>query len=119
MLNVLRYRDGYFSDKEREDELDLLIKDNPDIVIVGMGTPLQEFFLRDLRELGWQGTGFTCGGYLHQSSNGIDYYPKLIDKLNLRWLYRIYDEPKLFKRYTVDYSKFIFLFAYDVFGYFF
>lgn len=113
-LKIPRYRNGYFNGDEREQELARLVEEAPDIVVVGMGTPLQEQFLIDLRSRGWKGTGFTCGGFLHQTAKGIQYYPKWMDKLNLRWLYRIYDEPKLFKRYTVDYSKFVFLFLYDV-----
>lgn len=116
-LCIPRYRNGYFSTDERDQELDLLVDEAPDIVIVGMGTPLQEQFLIDLRNRGWKGTGFTCGGFLHQTASGIQYYPKWVDKLNLRWMYRIYDEPKLFKRYTIDYGKFVFLFLYDVIRY--
>ncbi len=116
-MNIVRFRDGYFSDEEREQELILLSSLKPDIVVVGMGTPLQEQFLIDLRSAGWAGTGFTCGGFLHQTAKGIQYYPGWIDKLNLRWMYRIYDEPKLFKRYTLDYTKFLFVFFYDVIRY--
>lgn len=116
-LNIYRYRNGYFNQQERERELELLVQEQPDIVVVGMGTPLQEQFLIDLRDKGWQGIGFTCGGFLHQTASGIQYYPKWMDKMNLRWLYRIYDEPKLIKRYTIDYSKFVFLFLCDVLRY--
>jgi N-acetylglucosaminyldiphosphoundecaprenol N-acetyl-beta-D-mannosaminyltransferase len=114
-INIIRYRDGYFTGTERADELDLLIDMKPDGVVAGLGVPLQEDFLIDLRGRGWKGTGFTCGGFLHQTAGGIQYYPKWMDKLNLRWLYRIYDEPKLLRRYTIDYTKFLFLFAFDVF----
>ncbi len=113
-LNIIRFRDGYFTDTERESEIDLLVDIKPDIVVAGLGTPLQEKFLMDLRSQGWKGTGFTCGGFLHQTAGGIQYYPDWMDKLNLRWLYRIYDEPKLFRRYSIDYTKFIFLFVFDV-----
>lgn len=116
-INVIKYRNGYFSGNEWNEELDAVAVLKPDIVIVGMGTPIQESFLIDLRKRGWTGTGFTCGGFFHQTAKGIQYYPKWIDKFNLRWMYRIYDEPKLFKRYTVDYTKFLFVFAYDVFCY--
>lgn len=34
---------------------------NPDLVVVGMGAPLQEKFLVDLVGLGWRGRGYTCG----------------------------------------------------------
>ncbi|MFC6670557.1 WecB/TagA/CpsF family glycosyltransferase [Marinobacterium aestuariivivens] len=77
-----------------------------DIVVCGMGTPNQEALLLRLKSRGWHGTGFTCGGYFDQfcSTSGADYYPALIDKLNLRWAYRLYKEPRrLWKRYLLIY----------------
>jgi exopolysaccharide biosynthesis WecB/TagA/CpsF family protein len=117
-LNIIGYRDGYFNNDEDRDKTLRKIKElNPDIVICGMGTPLQEKFLVDLKNMGWKGIGYTCGGFLHQTATNINYYPKWIDKLNLRWLYRIYDEPKLFKRYFFEYPKFIFWFIFDYIKY--
>ena len=107
-LNIIGYRHGYFKDKDEYNEVISSIKDlNPDIVIAGMGTPLQELFLLDLRKAGWKGTGFTCGGFLEQTAQNINYYPEIMDKLHLRWLYRLYKEPKrLAKRYFYIYPKF-------------
>jgi exopolysaccharide biosynthesis WecB/TagA/CpsF family protein len=90
---------------------------NPDIVVCGMGTPLQEQFLVDLQDTGWNGIGYTCGGFLHQTAGDIQYYPKWVDKYNLRWVYRIYDEPVLFKRYFGDYPKFFWYFMIDYIEY--
>lgn len=105
-VNILGYRNGYFSDKkERNLEIENICKLKPGIVIVGMGTPLQEKFLVDLRRNGWIGLGFTCGGFLHQTQNRLDYYPYLINKLNLRMPYRLIKE-KLYHRLTA-YPKFI------------
>jgi len=77
---------------------------NPDVVICGMGAQKQESFLMDLKNHGWNGLGITCGGFIHQTAaKGVSYYPHVLDKLNLRWLYRIFDEPKLIKRYFIYY----------------
>ncbi len=117
-LDICGYRDGYFqSIIERKETIDNIVLLNPSIVIVGMGTPLQEKFLVDLKEAGWSGSGYTCGGFFHQTAKKITYYPKWANKLHLRWVYRIIDEPKLFRRYTIDYSKFLFVFIYDVIKY--
>jgi len=113
-LNVTRYRNGYFDSDEWSKEIDLLVDLDPNIVVAGLGTPLQEQFLLDLKNKGWQGTGFTCGGFFHQTASGINYYPEWVDKFNLRWAYRIYDEPKLFGRYFLDYPKAIFLIIWDL-----
>ncbi|MDB5570225.1 MAG: WecB/TagA/CpsF family glycosyltransferase [Hyphomicrobiales bacterium] len=82
-------------------------QDDPDIVIAAMGWKNQESFLLELRISGWRGVGFTCGGYLDQLANGLQYYPERFDKLNLRWLYRLYKEPtRLWRRYFFDYGLF-------------
>jgi len=112
-LNIVGFRNGYIKDEEREKVLQKIVDLNPDIVVCGMGTPLQERFLLDLQKKGWKGIGYTCGGFLHQTAKHIQYYPKWIDKYHLRWAYRIYDESKLLKRYFWDYLKFLFVFIYD------
>lgn len=117
-LKIEGYRDGYFDgNSDRERTLKNIFELKPDIIICGMGTPLQEKFLLDLKKLGWEGIGYTCGGFLHQIAKKIDYYPKWIDKYHLRWVFRIYDEPKLFKRYFLEYPKFLIVFLYDYINY--
>ena len=113
-LNIVYFRDGYFSGAERLAELKKIRTLSPDVVIAGLGTPRQEEFLIDLKKIGWNGTGFTCGGFLHQTASGIEYYPVWMDKLNLRWMYRIYDEPVLFKRYFWEYPKAVVQIVYDL-----
>jgi len=107
-------RNGYFSDSELEDVLEGVKSKSIDFVLVGMGAPNQEAFLTQLKRSGWNGLGFTCGGFMHQTaSKGSEYYPRWVDKYNLRFLYRIYDEPKLLKRYLIEYPKFAVLFFLD------
>ncbi|WP_436913402.1 WecB/TagA/CpsF family glycosyltransferase [Acinetobacter schindleri] len=109
-------QDGYYDLKNEKNILKQVY--TCDVVICSMGTPRQEDFLINLRNLGWKGCGYTCGGYLDQlvSANGKNYYPKWIDKLNLRWLFRIYKEPKrLIWRYLIDYPKGILFFVIDYF----
>tara|TARA_B100000700_G_C14796700_1_gene738543 strand:+ start:65 stop:763 length:699 start_codon:yes stop_codon:yes gene_type:complete len=115
-LNIIGYRDGFFkTEEEKKNYQNHIAELNPDIIIVGMGVVRQESFLIEMREKGWKKTGFTCGGFLHQSAETMQYYPKFINKLHLRWLYRIFKEPKLIKRYTVDYLNFLLKFFYDYF----
>ena len=79
-----------------------------DVVICGMGAPLQERFLVRLAATGWYGAGFTCGGFLEQTAQGGAYFPDWIDRLNLRFLYRLVREPRrLWRRYLVEYQVFV------------
>lgn len=104
-LKICGYRNGYFiDDDERNHAAEEIAAVNPDYIVVGMGAPRQEIFITKLRSVGWAGIAYTCGGFIHQTANrGKTYYPKLIDRLNLRWLYRIVDEPRLITRYLILY----------------
>lgn len=95
------YRNGYFSSEEEQiKEAAYITQLNPDFLIVGMGALMQERFLLKVKKAGYQGIGFTCGGFIHQTSkNEIDYYPEWADRLNLRFVYRMYKEKHTRKRY--------------------
>ena len=100
-VNVIGYRNGYFtSEEEMEDEAKHITMVNPDFLIVGMGVIKQEEFLLRVKSSGYQGIGFTCGGFIRQTACGdIDYYPGWINRTNLRFLYRMWKEPHTRKRY--------------------
>ena len=101
-LMVAGYRNGYFaSEKEQDEEARHIIEVNPDFLIVGMGALMQERFLLKVKDAGYRGIGFTCGGFIHQTANNeIDYYPAWVDRMNLRFLYRMFKEKHTRKRYA-------------------
>lgn len=100
-LNIAGFRNGYFSSESEMDiEARKIAELNPDFVIVGMGILMQERFLLKVKDAGFKGIGFTCGGFIHQTAkNEIDYYPDWVDRTNLRFVYRMYKEPHTRKRY--------------------
>jgi exopolysaccharide biosynthesis WecB/TagA/CpsF family protein len=113
--NIVIKRNGFFdSEVERKLFATEVVGMNPDVVVVGMGAGYQENFLNDLKVEGFQGRAFSCGGFMHQTvSKGGEYYPDWIDRLNLRFLYRMYDEPKLVPRYCLIYPMAILKFFSD------
>jgi N-acetylglucosaminyldiphosphoundecaprenol N-acetyl-beta-D-mannosaminyltransferase len=115
-INIIGSRGGFFLNEDaRGAFIDGMVDCRPDIIIVGMGTPLQEDFLVDIKKRGWEGNGYTCGGFLHQTaSRGIQYYPKWANRYHLRWLYRMIDEPKLIVRFIRNYPLFVIIFTFDV-----
>lgn len=113
-MNIVGFRNGYFLDSyERRQEIEKIVEQNPKFVIVGMGSPIQEQFCIDLKEAGFKGIAFTCGGFLHQTANGINYYPKWINQYNLRAFYRLLHEKGLWKRLYNVLIEFPILFTYD------
>lgn len=101
-LDVAGYRNGYFlTDEEQVTEASHIVDVNPDFLIVGMGVLMQERFLLKVKNAGYNGIGFTCGGFIHQTAKDeIEYYPAWVDKLNLRFMYRIIKEKHTRKRYA-------------------
>ena len=100
-LKFADHRNGYFSsESEMDEEAAKIVAAAPDFLIVGMGMLAQERFLLRVRDAGFRGIGFTCGGFIHKTArNEIDYYPGWVDRMNLRFLYRMYREKHTRKRY--------------------
>ena len=113
-LQVLGYNNGYFDNVKKNEIISNILKLKPDFVIVGMGAIFQENFLIDLKKSGFKGIGFSCGGFLHQSANNFNYFPVIINKLHLRWFFRMVKEKGIFKRNLITYPKFFFNFIKDM-----
>lgn len=98
-------RNGYFATRtEMEEEAQRIAEADADFLIVGMGIKMQERFLLMCKKAGYGGIGFTCGGFIHQTAERdgeVDYYPAWVDRMNLRFFYRMYKEPHTRKRYAI------------------
>lgn len=113
--NLKISRSGFFESPDEMASFAMsIVESKIDLVVVGMGAGHQEVFLNCLKSAGFAGWGFSCGGFMHQtvSKKGV-YYPGWIDKLNLRFIYRMYDEPKLISRYLFVYPKSVLKFFFD------
>jgi len=100
-------RSGYFDDAEDlSRSLNKLAKSDYDFIVIGMGAVKQEKAAIALIDAGFQGRIYTCGGFIHQTAmRGGHYYPAWINKLNLRFAYRMFKEPSTIQRYLIDYPK--------------
>jgi UDP-N-acetyl-D-mannosaminuronic acid transferase (WecB/TagA/CpsF family) len=84
------------------------------IVVLGLGTPKQEdalLVLKQQTEKNQKILAFTCGGFISQtaSNEGIRYYPRIINFLNLRSVWRILKEPHVLKRVIFNYPRSVYL----------
>lgn len=103
-IEIVGFRSGFFKKDESSTIIDDIKTLTTDLVFVGMGTPKQEEFAVRLKENDFQGTIYTCGAFISQTSNhGFHYYPDIVNTFHLRWLYRLLKEKGLFKRYFVQY----------------
>lgn len=83
----------------------------PDIVLVGMGNPIQEqWILKHSADLPSVKLMAGVGAlYVFLAENKAR-APAWMRKLRVEWLFRLLLEPRrLFKRYTVDFVKFLFI----------
>jgi exopolysaccharide biosynthesis WecB/TagA/CpsF family protein len=107
-LKLSYFRDGYFSEEEFQSVIHEIDKSNVDIVIAGMGTPLQDEFVVSIKEYSKSAQlSFTCGGFLTQTSLKGDYYHPVIKKLGLRWLQRCIMHKHVRSRLLKDYPIFL------------
>ncbi len=95
-LNVVYSHDGYFDNDE--DIIESVISANPDLILVALGSPKQEFFIHNIKEKLPSSTLIGLGGSFDVWAGVVERAPKIYQKLGLEWLYRTLKEPKRFKR---------------------
>jgi N-acetylglucosaminyldiphosphoundecaprenol N-acetyl-beta-D-mannosaminyltransferase len=73
-------------------------------VVLSLGAPKQDMVLAAVSGQFKNLTVMTSGGFIEQISEALVYYPALIDRLNLRWLYRAYRMRSLAKVIQVSFG---------------
>ena len=105
--NIAGCWDGYFGNAPSKPLADIADK-RPDIVLVAMGVPKQEFWMWDVRDKLACKVCIGVGGLLDFASGRIPRAPMWMRKARLEWVYRLYREPtRLFKRYVIGNPLFI------------
>ncbi|HHG2987579.1 TPA: WecB/TagA/CpsF family glycosyltransferase [Escherichia coli] len=107
-LTVEYTHSGYFLDDQERNNIINTLAENCDVIICGMGTPVQEEFALDLKALSRNKLIFTCGGFFSQTARKPDFYYSWVKKYNLMWLQRIIMYKHVRKRFFFDYPKFVY-----------
>ena len=92
---------GYFPMSEAEKTAKKIAAANPEIVLVGTGSPRQEIFIRRLCEVCPTAVAVAVGGSLDVYAKKKKRAPIFLQKVGLEWLYRAFCEPKRWKRIRV------------------
>lgn len=110
-LQLVGFRNGYFNSLDEELQVvEEIRKTKADILLVGMGTPMKEKWVRKhINRLNVP--------VIHGVGGSFDIYggttkraPKWMQKAGLEWLYRTLQEPRrMWKRYLTTNTIFIFL----------
>ena len=113
-MKIVGAENGFHTPQEDSEIIEQILQKCPDFVIIGQGVPKQDLLVLALKNAGFKGAAFTCGGFLHQtamSANGY-YYPEWINRWNLRTPYRLCKEHYVLKRLFLYYIPFLFQYSY-------
>lgn len=101
------------SEQEEKELISRINKSNADFVWIALGAPRQEFFCNKLSSK-TNAVWVAVGGALNVISGVIPRAPQWMQDHGLEWFYRFINEPKrLFKRYFVTNSKFLWYLSKD------
>ena len=107
-LIVCGFRDGYFKDDEFDSVFVEVSAARPAIIFVGITSPKKERLIERFRELGATGAFVGVGGSFDVVSGNIPRAPIWMQRANLEWMFRMFQEPKrLFGRYAVGNARFM------------
>ncbi|HNW56135.1 MAG TPA: WecB/TagA/CpsF family glycosyltransferase [Bacteroidales bacterium] len=108
---IAGYRNGYFTQPEGTEIARSIAQSGAQMLFVAITSPKKEIFLYENREL-LKGVNFTMGvgGTFDVVSGVTKRAPSWMQRMGLEWFYRFLQEPgRMWKRYLVGNSKFIFL----------
>jgi len=107
-LNISGFHHGYLDRDDQQQIIEEINSKNIDLLLVGMGVPLQEKFLdNNLKKLK-VGAAVTVGGSFDVLAGEVNRAPLWMQKAALEWFYRLLQEPSRFGR-MLSLPKFIFL----------
>ncbi|MGP1930744.1 MAG: lipopolysaccharide N-acetylmannosaminouronosyltransferase [Arsenophonus sp. ET-YP4-MAG3] len=97
-VNIVGSQDGYFKSEQHEILFNQIKNSGAKIVTVALGSPKQEFFIRDCRKFYPDSLYMGIGGTYDIFTGKIKRAPKLWQQLGLEWLYRLLAQPCRIKR---------------------
>lgn len=108
-LNIAGFRNGYFTKKDWQYIAEELKNSAPQLIFVGITSPLKEYLIEYLQEQQVNGVFMGVGGSFDVISGNIPRAPKWVQNIGMEWLFRTLQEPRrLLKRYLVGNTEFIF-----------
>lgn len=97
-LKIAGTHNGYFNEKEEKKIIDDIKSHSPSILLVGLGAPKQEKWIYDNLRFTGAKVCIGVGGSFDAMAGTVKRAPKLFQKLNLEWFYRLVTQPTRLKR---------------------
>lgn len=107
-INIKGYDHGYFKPEEEKELIERINRTKPDILLVGLGAPKQEFWIyNNMYRLKCK-VCIGVGGSIDVFSGKVSLTPEFIRRAGFEWLHRLIREPRRIKR-MMDLPRFIIL----------
>lgn len=107
-LKIAGYHHGYFLGQKEQQVIDDINSKSPDLLLVGMGSPIQERWIWENRDKLNAGAGFAIGGLFDFISGQYPRAPLWMRKSGLEWMYRFLNDPgNKWKRIFIEIPLFI------------
>ena len=105
---VVGYQHGYASEEEHGAIADRIASLDVDILMVGMGNPIQELWLDRHHRRSRATIGMGIGAQIDRFAGEVERPPQLVLDMRIEWLYRLAREPRrLAKRYVLGNATFL------------
>lgn len=105
-IEIVGCSDGYFEDTQKKVEEINVAK--PDLLLVGLGVPLQEQWISENQEKLDAQVLMGIGAFLDFASGTVKRAPQLVRTLRMEWVFRLILEPRrMWKRYLVGNAIFL------------
>ncbi|MFQ3207140.1 MAG: exopolysaccharide biosynthesis WecB/TagA/CpsF family protein [Glaciecola sp.] len=107
-LNITGIQDGYFEPEQTKNVISCINQSGADILLVAMGSPIQEEWLEKNAPQLQCNTALAVGGLFDFYSGNIARAPIWMRELGMEWAWRLLQEPKAkFNRYIIGNPRFL------------
>ncbi len=97
-LKIVGTHNGYFNEETGNIIIEEINRLKPDLLLVGLGSPRQEKWIYNNKDIIDAKVMIGVGGSFDVMSGNVKRAPKIFIKLNLEWFYRLITQPTRFKR---------------------
>lgn len=106
-LKIVGTSDGYFLEKTNNQILEEINSSKPHVLLVGMGSPQQEFWISKHRKVIDVPICWSVGALFDYVAGVEPSVPSWMNKLALEWMWRLFIDPKgKWKRYIIGNPSF-------------
>lgn len=109
-IQIVGYRNGYFTEEEEPQIVEMIRDSGADIVFVAISSPKKEYWIN--KHLSEMAVPFVMGvgGSFDVVAGVTNRAPRWVQKIGMEWFFRFIQEPRrMWKRYMIGNAQFLML----------